>query len=98
VTRIGLAPEPEFVRTLVAGPWHPALGTMVRARATLALLTRAVGDLAGGSLGLRAPNRFSGELFGHRRELAPAYAALGLDKSRVRFEDREDFLIESLPV
>lgn len=98
VTRIGLAPEPALLRSLVAGPWHPALGTRVRARATLNLLAEAVRDWGGRPFGLRAPRRFSGELFGHGGELVPAYAALGLDRSRVRFETRENFLLEPLPV
>lgn len=98
VTRIGLAPEPGLLGALLAGPWHPALGTMVRARATLRLFGEAVADLGGRPFALRAPARFSGELFGHGRELAPAYAALGLASQRVRFEPRENFLITPLAV
>jgi histone acetyltransferase (RNA polymerase elongator complex component) len=98
VARIGLAPEPDFLRAVLAGPWHPALGARVRARATLALLAEAVRDLDGRAFALRAPGRFAGELFGHAGELVPAYAALGLAKARTRFEPREDFLISPLAV
>jgi histone acetyltransferase (RNA polymerase elongator complex component) len=98
VARIGLAPEPGFLQALLAGPWHPALGTRVRGRATLTLLSEAVRDLGGRAFGLRAPKRYSGELFGHAAELAPAYAALGLARAHLRFEAREDFQILPLPV
>ncbi len=98
VTRIGLAPEPAFLEALVAGPWHPALGSRVRARANLALLTEAFRDLGGRPVGLTAPRRFSGELFGQARELGPAYAALGLQRAHIRFEERPDFRLEARPV
>ena len=71
---------------------------MVRARATLTLVREVVADLGGQPFALRAPTRFCGELFGHGGELAPAYAALGLVRERVRFEPRESFLIEPLAI
>lgn len=98
VARIGLAPEPGFLAALVAGPWHPALGARVRARATLALIAEEARALGGRLLGLTAPRRFSGELFGQARELAPAYAALGVSGPAIRFEDRCDFLLAARPV
>lgn len=91
VVRIGLAPEPGLVREILAGPWHPALGNRVRARATLSLLAAEVRALGGRADALVAPRRFTGELFGHAGELLPAYAALGLARSAIRFESRENF-------
>lgn len=98
VTRIGLTPEPGLLRARLAGPWHPALGTMARARGTFRLLAEAAFDLGGRAFALRAPARFSGELFGHGGELTGAYAALGLARDRVRFEDRKNFLLTPLPI
>lgn len=91
VIRIGLAPEPGMVREILAGPWHPALGNRVRARATFALIAEEVRAMGGRATRLVAPRRFSGELFGHAGELVPAYANLGLARSAIRFESREDF-------
>jgi len=98
VARIGLAPEPAMVRALVAGPWHPALGCRVRARATFSLVAAEVRAMGGRAAALIAPRRFSGELFGHAGELVPAYAALGLARSAIRFESREDFRLVAGPV
>ena len=93
VARIGLAPEPGLLHEIVAGPWHPALGGRVRARATLALVAEEIRAMGGPVAGLVAPRRYGGELFGHAGELLPAYAALGLPKQAIRFEDRPDFVL-----
>ncbi len=98
VARIGLSPEPGFLAAVLAGPWHPALGAMVRARALLDLVADEVRHCGRAPAGLAAPRRFAGEFFGHKAELARDYAALGLPRSAVRFEAREDFLLFFDPV
>ena len=97
VARIGLAPEPGLEAAILAGPRHPALGARARARALFALVAAHVAALGGPPAGLSCPRRFAGELFGHARELAPAYAALGLPGQRIRFEAREDFHLAAAP-
>lgn len=90
--RVGLAHEPSLEGAVLAGPRHPALGTMVRARA----LFSHIRDLAAGRTPARllAPASASGELFGHGRELAGEYGALGLGPGAVSFAAREDFVLE----
>lgn len=93
VSRIGLAPEPSLERAVLAGPRHPALGTMVRARAVLAEVARRLdGRLA---VRLEAPQRVSGELFGHARELERAYESLGLARDRIAFADTGTFTLDT---
>jgi len=92
VSRIGLAPEPSLEAAVLAGPRHPALGTMVRARALFAHIREILDGRT--ARGLAAPQSVSGEFWGHGRELAGEYAALGLSPERVIFQDREDFLLE----
>lgn len=94
VTRIGLAPDPALETATLAGPRHPALGSMVRARALFLDIRERLGSRRAAAL--RAPQRISGEFWGNRRELAPEYLALGLDASSVRFEDRQDFQLDVL--
>jgi len=94
VTRIGLAPDPALEAAMLAGPRHPALGTMVRARALFLDIRERLGSRRAASL--RAPQRLSGEFWGVRRGLAPEYQTLGLDAASVRFEDREDFQMDTL--
>jgi histone acetyltransferase (RNA polymerase elongator complex component) len=92
VTRIGLAPDPALEAAMLAGPRHPALGTMVRARALFLDIRERLGSRR--AVSLRAPQRLSGEFWGVRRGLAPEYQTLGLNAASVRFEDREDFQMD----
>lgn len=94
VTRIGLAPDPALDAAMLAGPRHPALGTMVRARALFLDIEERLGSRRAASL--RVPQRLSGEFWGVGRGLAPEYQSLGLDAASVRFEDREDFRMDIL--
>ena len=92
VTRIGLAHEPDLEAAVLAGPTHPALGMRVRALA----LHIFIAEMLGGRRAewLRAPASASGGFWGHARELAGPYAALGLERERVHFEDRDDFQLD----
>ncbi|MBD5647625.1 MAG: radical SAM protein [Desulfovibrio sp.] len=89
VLRMGVAPGEDLARALLAGPWHPALGSRVLGRALL----RAVQELARG-LGfpqpgtrvvLEAPAFTQGHFWGHAGELREHWAALGLGSGNVRF-------------
>ena len=91
VIRTGLAPEPSLLRSLVAGPWHPALGSMVRGLA-LALHVRAqLGRMGRPARELSFPRRHSGEFWGHKKSLAPFYARLGLTSANARPWSRHFF-------
>ncbi len=95
LARIGLAPQPELDEAVLAGPKSPALGTSVRARA-LHLYIRSLLQSRGGlARSLAGPRKAGGEFWGHGRELAPEYAALGLFPKTVRFENRPDFRLEA---
>jgi histone acetyltransferase (RNA polymerase elongator complex component) len=87
VIRMGLAPEKSLEAAIAAGPHHPALGTRVMARA----LYRAVESAArGGKLrSLQVPQNCRGYFWGHRGELRPAWAALGLTPDAVNFVQGE---------
>lgn len=92
VARVGLAFEPALERAVLAGPRHPALGTMVRARALFLEIRERLGGRP--PLSLAVPQRRSGEFWGHARELEPEYAALGLGPENVAFANRPDFLLD----
>jgi hypothetical protein len=42
---------------------------------------------------LDVPRRYQGEFFGHGRELAPGYEALGLSGRAVRYVDAREFVL-----
>lgn len=74
--RIGLA-EQEGLRIL-AGPRHPALGQMARARALLLHVRGLLPTLAAPAAALFVPRRWQGEVLGQGNALRADYAALGL--------------------
>ena len=97
VVRMGVAEEPGLAEQVLAGPRHPALGNMVRALALHLYLHERMREFEAAFPGVRpglfAPRRFQGEFWGHRKELAPAYAALGLTKETVRWWEHDCFAL-----
>lgn len=89
VLRMGVAPEEELARALLAGPWHPALGSRVLGRALwlevrelLRMLPCHAGD---GALRLDVPAHAQGHFWGHAGELRELWASLGIQRDMVRF-------------
>ncbi len=56
VVRMGLHPGPELERSLVAGPYHPAFGELVKSRLMLRQTRRVLADLADGEKGILVIN------------------------------------------
>ncbi|WP_319582620.1 radical SAM protein [uncultured Pseudodesulfovibrio sp.] len=94
VIRLGLAPEPTLDENVLAGPFHPALGQSARALALLEIIRTRVAELEQRPSLLEVPSRYSGEFYGHGRELAPAYFELGFSRDSIRFVDTDSFLLE----
>lgn len=93
VARMGLAPEETLEANVLAGPWHPALGQSVRGLALLEIVRDAVDRLGTRPARLDVPRRYQGELFGHAGELRPAYEAMGLPGSAIRYVDSPEFVL-----
>ena len=89
VIRIGLAPEPGFPEHILAGPSHPALGARVRGRALLERIRSHCAELEAPPSLLTLPRRLRGEVGGHRKELLPLYAELGLTRKNICWHDHE---------
>ena len=96
VIRIGLAPEPALMRDMLAGPWHPALGTLVRGRALVEILKERLGAGLGPGQQLFVPGRYSGEFWGHKGANREELAALGVEKEMVRFWDEAWFEVKEM--
>ncbi|WP_207264009.1 radical SAM protein [Desulfovibrio sp. Huiquan2017] len=94
VIRLGLAPEPTLDDNVLAGLRHPALGQSARARALLEVVRTKVRELGVPPRSLAVPRRYSGEFYGHIRELAADYFALGLPEGAVSFIDGPEFILE----
>jgi len=93
VIRLGLAPEGTLEANILAGPWHPAFGQSVRALALMQFLRARINDLGRRPTALVVPRKYSGELYGHGRELAPSYFDLGVSEANVTFTDDAIFTL-----
>lgn len=79
VIRMGLAPEADLASALLAGPWDPALGSRIMARALLFYVRRTLAELGTAKLlRLEVPRRCQGFFWGARNELRPHWQSLGL--------------------
>lgn len=88
VIRMGLAPEEDLEQCVLAGPRHPALGSMVQGLALYLAVREAVG---GGLLaGLTAPRGCRGFFWGHKGSLRAQWKALGLEPACVSWRDAPD--------
>jgi histone acetyltransferase (RNA polymerase elongator complex component) len=92
VIRVGLAPEPGLADNILAGPVHPALGLLARSQALHAFLRARLEELGRPVRLLRVPRPLLPVFWGHGREMAPAWARLGLDRA-ARPWDRPLFLL-----
>jgi histone acetyltransferase (RNA polymerase elongator complex component) len=82
VIRLGLAGEAGMRAGLVAGPWHPAFGNMVRSEALCVFLEETLAGMP--VRGFFMPRRLQGELWGHKRANAPRLERLGITNQTLR--------------
>lgn len=92
VIRLGLLGDLQDI--LVAGPWHPAFGTMARSMALFFLLRQHVEVRAKKVLALHVPQRFSGEIFGVGGANKKKLATLGVTAERIFWTQGEQFVLE----
>jgi histone acetyltransferase (RNA polymerase elongator complex component) len=94
VIRLGLAAEAGLLERLVAGPWHPAFGNMVRSMALRLYLEEKLGEASRRASRIFLPRHLAGELWGHGRANAPALARIGIVRERVNFWSDSDIVVE----
>lgn len=94
VIRLGLAGERGLLERLLAGPWHPAFGNMVRSTALRLFLEERLAGRPGRVKRIFLPARCNGELWGHDRAGAPALARLGIVRENVNFWSESDIVVE----
>jgi len=85
VIRTGLAPSTGLAGHILAGPAHPALGTMARSLALLVIVRAQLARLGRPARQLRLPRRYQGEIWGHCGALVQRYARLGLTRARLSY-------------
>ena len=85
VIRIGVAHEEGFEESVIAGPVHPALGQKIRSKALFLFLHSRLALLGGSPRKLIVPQKYSGELWGHKSCLKPLYAQIGITPDNTYF-------------
>ena len=93
IIRLGLAPEKTLEGQILAGAHHPALGQSLRSLALLAFIRKTLPALPKGKT-LYVPRRFQGEFFGHKGNLKPDYAQMGITAAAVRWRENNCFEIK----
>ena len=88
VIRMGLAPQKELDNGgIVAGPSHPALGSMVRGLALFRFLEARLRPHAAPVRAVRAPRRLQGDFWGHAGSLKERYAEFGITPRNTAWND-----------
>lgn len=94
VIRIGVAPEEAFVTSILAGPWHPALGQRAASLALFLFIRSRAASLGVPPRRMRLPRRHASDVRGWRNELLPAWQRIGLPAEALIPWDRDFFLLE----
>lgn len=97
VARMGLVEEPAMAAGgVLAGPRHPGLGDMAKARALFKIVAAELAAFGWAEmLTLEVPRRYQGQIYGTGRELCAAYAGLGLAGDAVHFTDGDVFALRA---
>lgn len=97
VIRMGLAQEPGLDAQILAGPAHPALGSMVQGEALWRTVSDALRERPKGAVlrGLRAPRNCRGFFWGHRGALRTRWGELGLGTADVQWHDAPEIVVET---
>lgn len=99
VIRTGLPPERRLLPHILDGPWHPALGSLVRSRILWYLiLGHAIPRERSAIRKLDCPEKYQGELWGHRGCNREGLARLGLTSRDVSYtKKRNEFVLHLAP-
>ncbi len=83
VIRLSLAPEESLDKSILAGPRHPALGSMVQGEALLYLIENIVQNHGCLLSALYLPSFCRGFFYGHSGNLKERWANIGISKKNV---------------
>ncbi|MFV0350022.1 MAG: elongator complex protein 3 [Halodesulfovibrio sp.] len=93
VIRMGIAHDAGVDAELLAGPVHPAFGSMVRGRALVPFVLDRIEALGRKPALLMAPQSVRGEFWGYKGECKPLYAQAGLTTDKVQWWDEPHFCL-----
>ncbi len=91
VIRIGLPPQKEILEKILAGPWHPSLGNMVRGYIfKIYILSVLICIKPNKILSISIPKRLQGDFFGFEGENLKLFSKFGIKKDIILFYDSKE--------
>lgn len=93
VIRIGLAPEQDLQDAIIKGPWHPAMGQLVRSEALFLYIQERRNALGAERVSLACPERYRSDLLGHKHSMVSRYEHIGLPLQNISFTNDETFTL-----
>ncbi len=84
VIRMGLTPEPELIKNILAGPWHPALGAICRSAAIKSYFLFQLGKTRAKPSLIYIPEKNVSDFWGYNRMNARTYLQKGISREMVR--------------
>ena len=94
VIRIGLHNEKSLRENIIAGPWDPGYGSMVRSYILSKIIYTYLIFFNGNKIKkILIPQRFSGEIWGKKGNYKKFYEKLGLKSEQIEFTKHEYFAI-----
>ena len=93
VIRLSVAPEASFDAAVLAGPRHPALGSLIQGEALFQTLRRNIEARGCPPTTLALPRFCQGFFFGHKKSLVARWKTLGIDPGAVRWTTGENAVL-----
>lgn len=93
VIRLGLAPEPELIENILAGPWHPALGALCRSAALRDYFLSRLEKIQCFPSMINIPERYASDFWGHKKMNVRCYAQKGITGETVKPWKKDFFRI-----
>lgn len=93
VIRIGLSPEPSLIKNILAGPWHPALGSICRSDALKNYFLSRLETIQEKPLVINIPERYASDFWGYKKMNARSYAEKGITREKVITWEKDSFRV-----
>ena len=84
VIRLGLTPETELSKNILAGPWHPALGAICRSAALKSYFLLRLATTCSKPILINIPERYISDFWGHNKMNENSYSKRGITREIVR--------------
>lgn len=93
VIRIGLTPESQLIKNVLAGPWHPSMGSICRSAALQSYIFDHLKSSGAKPSKICIPERYVSDFWGYRKMNKDSYAQKGITREMVYPWKKEKFSI-----